>query len=160
MAEFHLEDAFRHKLVKFIPYTELENLTRVDSGKFGSVQTAYWHKSRKTVAVKRLYSFEQNDTTSQKFVHELKIQKRVEYHDRIIRILGVSQGGNLKSYLAQKHSTLTWNDKLKIAYGIADALKCLHDEDIVHCDLHSKNILIDNGEPKIADLVFPEALTV
>ena len=52
-------------------------------------------------------------------------------------ILQYAEGGNLRNYLAEKHSMLTWNDKLKIAYGIADALKCLHDEDIVHCDLVS-----------------------
>ena len=73
MAELHLEDAFRHKLIKFIPYTELENLARVDSGKFGSIHTAYWQKLRKTVAVKRLHIFEQNDTAIKTFVHEVRI---------------------------------------------------------------------------------------
>ncbi|RHZ75862.1 hypothetical protein Glove_209g31 [Diversispora epigaea] len=165
-SKLHLEDAFRHKFIKFISYSELENLTRVDSGKFGSIHTAYWHKLRKIVAVKRLHSFAQNDIAIQNFVHELQIQKRVEYHDRMIRIFGVSQdpsnrdyllilqyadGGNLRNYFAQNYSTLTWNDKFRISHGIIDALRCLHDEDIVHRDLHSKNILIDQGEPKIAD---------
>ncbi|CAG8605315.1 2267_t:CDS:2 [Diversispora eburnea] len=169
-SKLHLEDAFRHKFIKFISYSELENLTRVDSGKFGSIHTAYWHKLRKIVAVKRLHSFAQNDTAIQNFVHELQIQKRVEYHDRMIRIFGVSQdpsnrdyllilqyadGGNLRNYFAQNYSTLTWNDKFRISHGIIDALRCLHDEDIVHRDLHSKNILIDQGEPKIADFETP-----
>ncbi|CAG8783778.1 428_t:CDS:1, partial [Acaulospora morrowiae] len=52
MAELHLEGAFRQKLIKFIPYTELENLTRIEGGYSGSIHTAYWQKLRKTVAVK------------------------------------------------------------------------------------------------------------
>ncbi|CAJ0637190.1 3090_t:CDS:2 [Entrophospora sp. SA101] len=165
-SKFMLNDAFHYKLIKSIPYVELEGLTKIDCGKFGSISVAYWPKIRKKVAVKRLLAFEEDDTSNEKFFHELQIQKRVEYHDNIIRILGISQDpcnkdrllvlqyakdGNLRDYLARKHSTFTWNDRFKIAFGIADGLNCLHDENIVHCDLHSRNILIDNGEPKIAD---------
>ncbi|EXX61897.1 Rho1p [Rhizophagus irregularis DAOM 197198w] len=167
-----LEDAFRNKLINFIPYIELEGLTKADVGNFGSISIAYWPKLRKNVAVKRLFVSE-HDTASRNFVHELQIQKHVEYHDNIIRILGVSQDpsnkdhllvlqyakdGNLKDYLARNHLTLSWNDKYKIACGIADGLHCLHDENIVHRDLHSKNILIDHGEPKIADFGISKSL--
>ncbi|CAJ0853141.1 15805_t:CDS:2, partial [Entrophospora sp. SA101] len=139
--------------------TTPKDLTKVDCGKFGSISVAYWPKIRKKVAVKRLLAFGEDDSANKKFVHELQIQKRVEYHDNIIRILGISQAplltyhcsldpcnkdrllvlqyakdGNLRDYLARKHSTLTWNDKFKIAFGIADGLNCLHDENIVHCD--------------------------
>ena|SRR6266498_4810494 len=68
-----LNDAFRHKLVKSIPYIELEGLSEVDYGKFGSISIAYWPKLRKKVAVKRLYAFEQDYSASQKFVHEVRI---------------------------------------------------------------------------------------
>ncbi|CAJ0759204.1 12571_t:CDS:2 [Entrophospora sp. SA101] len=172
-SKFLLNDALHYKLIKSIPYVELEDLTKVDCGKFGSISVAYWPKIRKKVAVKRLLAFGEDDSANKKFVHELQIQKRVEYHDNIIRILGISQDpcnkdrllvlqyakdGNLRDYLARKHSTLTWNDKFKIAFGIADGLNCLHDENIVHCDFHSRNILIDNGEPKIADFGISKSL--
>ncbi|CAJ0844476.1 6473_t:CDS:2 [Entrophospora sp. SA101] len=68
--------------------------------------------------------------------------------DRLL-VLQYAKDGNLRDYLARKHSTLTWNDKFKIAFGIADGLNCLHDENIVHCDFHSRNILIDNETPII-----------
>ncbi|CAG8740690.1 3825_t:CDS:2, partial [Rhizophagus irregularis] len=150
-----LEDAFRNKLINFIPYIELEGLTKADVGNFGSISIAYWPKLRKNVAVKRLFVSE-HDTASRNFVHELQIQKHVEYHDNIIRILGVSQDpsnkdhllvlqyakdGNLKDYLARNHLTLSWNDKYKIACGIADGLHCLHDENIVHRDLIRPSIV-------------------
>ncbi|PKY31487.1 kinase-like protein, partial [Rhizophagus irregularis] len=73
-------------------------------------------------------------------------------------VLQYAKDGNLKDYLARNHLTLSWNDKYKIACGIADGLHCLHDENIVHRDLHSKNILIDHGEPKIADFGISKSL--
>lgn len=42
-------------------------MTQVDSG----IHTAYWRKLRKTVAVKRLHPFEQNDASIQKVVHKV-----------------------------------------------------------------------------------------
>ncbi|RHZ50326.1 hypothetical protein Glove_501g8 [Diversispora epigaea] len=144
-SKLHIEDAFRHKFIKFISYSELKDLTQVDSGKFGSIHTAYRNKLRKTVAIKRLHSFAQNDTAIQKFVHEPQIQKRVEYHPNLwypsnkdyLLILQYADGGNLRNYFDRNYPSLTWNDKFKISHGIADALRCLHDEDIVHRDLVS-----------------------
>lgn len=67
-----LEDAFRNKLINFIPYIELEGLTKADVGNFGSISIAYWPKLRKNVAVKRLFVSE-HDTASRNFVHEVRI---------------------------------------------------------------------------------------
>ncbi|PKC10498.1 kinase-like protein [Rhizophagus irregularis] len=46
---------------------------------------------------------------------------------------------------------LTWNDKKKLAFQIADGLNYLHNENILHRDLHSKNIVIHNSNAKITD---------
>ncbi|KAF0546087.1 kinase-like protein [Gigaspora margarita] len=42
-------------------------------------------------------------------------------------------------------------DKLRIAKEIVLDLLFLHNNDVIHRDLHSKNILIHNGQPQIAD---------
>jgi serine/threonine protein kinase len=45
---------------------------------------------------------------------------------------------------------------------ISSGLKYLHDQGIIHYDLKPKNILLKNGEPKIADLegsVFLKAIS-
>ncbi|RIA91148.1 kinase-like domain-containing protein [Glomus cerebriforme] len=63
-----------------------------------------------------------------------------------------ADGGDLRRYLQKKISTLTWDDKLKLAYQIAEGIKYMHGEDILHRDLHSKNIVIHQGEAKIIDL--------
>ncbi|CAI2171836.1 15912_t:CDS:2 [Funneliformis geosporum] len=42
-------------------------------------------------------------------------------------------------------------DKYNLAYQLACAVSCLHDEGIVHRDLHSRNVLIHNNHIKLAD---------
>jgi serine/threonine protein kinase len=63
-----------------------------------------------------------------------------------------ADGGDLRKYLQRNFTTLTWNDKFKLAYQIAEGIKYLHGENILHRDLHSKNIVIHEGEAKIIDL--------
>ncbi|CAI2183777.1 20196_t:CDS:2 [Funneliformis geosporum] len=62
-----------------------------------------------------------------------------------------ADGGALKSYLKENFLHLEWDDKYKLAYQLACAVSCLHNEGIVHRDLHSGNILIRQGVIKLAD---------
>jgi serine/threonine protein kinase len=64
-------------------------------------------------------------------------------------IMEYANGGNLRNYFKHKFSKLDWNDKIKLAYQITEAIKYLHDEDILHQNLYSKNILIHQEEAKI-----------
>ncbi|RGB23030.1 kinase-like domain-containing protein [Rhizophagus diaphanus] len=63
-----------------------------------------------------------------------------------------ADSGDLRNYLKQNFDTLTWDNKFKLAYQITEGIKYLHGEDILHRDLHSKNIVIHQGEAKIIDL--------
>ncbi|CAB4400771.1 unnamed protein product [Rhizophagus irregularis] len=81
------------------------------------------------------------------------MHRRFDFCSRIIRILGISfdestrdylfvkqyaDGGNLRNYLKENFSKLTWNDKIKLSYQITEGIKYLHGENILHRDLHSK----------------------
>jgi serine/threonine protein kinase len=46
-----------------------------------------------------------------------------------------ADGGSLRNYLKKNFSKLTWDDKLNMAYQLAYAISCLHDEEIIHRDL-------------------------
>ncbi|CAI2169414.1 7939_t:CDS:2 [Funneliformis geosporum] len=62
-----------------------------------------------------------------------------------------ANGCYLQNYLKNNFNNLNWNDKNKLAFQIANGLNYLHNEDVLHRDLHSKNILIHNNDAKISD---------
>ncbi|CAB4480529.1 unnamed protein product [Rhizophagus irregularis] len=95
-----------------------------------------------------------DNITIKEVVRELKIQREVDFHDNIIRCYGLTKlesdnhnnywlvmeyadGGSLRSYLKKNFSRLTWDDKYNMAYQLSCAVSCLHNEGIVHRDLHS-----------------------
>ncbi|CAG8494307.1 35751_t:CDS:2 [Gigaspora margarita] len=44
--------------------------------------------------------------------------------------------GTLRHYLKQNFKKINWNDKLNIAKQLVSAVKCLHENDIVHMNLN------------------------
>ncbi|CAG8546955.1 10861_t:CDS:2 [Paraglomus occultum] len=60
------------------------------------------------------------------------------------------EGGNLRQYLQQKK--LTFRDKLDRLRDIISGLKDIHQQNLIHRDLHSGNILNSNDRSYVADL--------
>jgi len=59
--------------------------------------------------------------------------------------------GTLDTYIQQK-TTITTSARVVLAKGVADALNYLHSEDVVHGDLHPRNVLMDDlGNPCLTD---------
>jgi len=46
-----------------------------------------------------------------------------------------ADGGDLRNYLDNYFKNLTWDDKKKLAFQIADGLNYLHNENVLHRDL-------------------------
>jgi serine/threonine protein kinase len=50
-------------------------------------------------------------------------------------VMEYADSGPLKNYLKENFNILSWNVKYNLAYQLACAVSCLHNEDIVHRDL-------------------------
>src|SRR5436189_290569 len=62
---------------------------------------------------------------------------------------------DLRKYLQQNHNQLTWKERIQIATDIINSLKRIHDENAIHRDLHSGNMLLNiNTQFYISDLGF------
>ncbi|GBB84809.1 hypothetical protein RclHR1_11390003 [Rhizophagus clarus] len=104
--------------------------------------------------------------TIQNFVNEVKQHRKVELHDNILRFYGVTKEdrgqyqymlllehadeGTLRDFLKKSFLQLKWDVKLKFAKQLVDAVNCLHENDIVHQNLNSDDILIKDGNIKLS----------
>ncbi|POG82934.1 kinase-like domain-containing protein [Rhizophagus irregularis DAOM 181602=DAOM 197198] len=62
---------------------------------------------------------------------------------------------DLRKYLQQNHNQLTWKERIQIITDITLALRRIHEENAIHRDLHSGNILYNLGNAfYISDLGF------
>ena len=54
---------------------------------------------------------------------------------KYLLVMEYADGGSLRKYLKENFINITWEDKYKLAYQLASAVSCLHNKEIVHCDL-------------------------
>ncbi|RIA98229.1 kinase-like domain-containing protein [Glomus cerebriforme] len=161
-----IKNAISNQLIKHYAFENFYNLTEIGSGGFGIVYRANLENAHKYFALKSFINF--NDAVVKEIIREIKLQREVDHHDNVIRFYGVTtklenqkkkywlvleyaDNGNLRNYLKENFDNLTWNDKFTLAFQLAHAVLCLHNEGIVHRDLHSNNILVHQKTIKLAD---------
>ncbi|XP_051122735.1 probable serine/threonine-protein kinase PBL7 [Andrographis paniculata] len=145
---------------KDFTYSELREATNkfsrqnfLSEGGFGSVYKGELKKGV-TVAVKRLKAASLQG--EKEFKAEVRVLSRVR-HQNLVTLLGSCAEGNrrllvyeyicngsLEEHLSGKRSSqpLTWEQRIKIAYGAAKGLAYLHARNIIHRDMRPGNILI------------------
>ncbi|UZO08257.1 uncharacterized protein OCT59_028515 [Rhizophagus irregularis] len=158
-----LEKSISNEYFNFHDYSEFSNLSPIGSGSYGSVVRANWKDTDKFFALK---TFNHDKITLKEVVNEIKLQKKVDFHDNILRLCGITKieaekkyslvleyadSGTLKTYLSNHFNELFWDDKYQLAFQLASAVEYIHNFDIIHRDLHANNILIHQKNIKIAD---------
>ncbi|CAB4440028.1 unnamed protein product [Rhizophagus irregularis] len=134
-----LEDSIAGDHIKLYKYSDFRTVKQLGSGSYGRVilveqKDCYF----------ALKSFNNNEQTQvlREIVRELQLHRHVSDHDNIIRFYGVAKVG------VEYSLVLEYADS---ALQLARAVEHLHEEDIIHRDLHGKNILIHQKKIKLAD---------
>ncbi|KAF7808850.1 LEAF RUST 10 DISEASE-RESISTANCE LOCUS RECEPTOR-LIKE PROTEIN KINASE-like 1.1 [Senna tora] len=158
--------------VPIFSYKELQEATnnfhpsrKLGDGGFGSVYYGILQDGRQ-VAVKHL--FNQNYKRVEQFMNEVEILTRLR-HTNLVSLYGCTShqsrelllvyeyipNGTVATHLRGKTANpalLTWPIRLKIAIETATALAYLHASDVIHRDVKTNNILLDNNfTVKVAD---------
>ena len=145
-------------------YKKYEVLERKGKGAYGIVWKAIERKTKKIVALKKVFDAFHNDTDAQRTFREIMLLQELNGHDNIIKLLNVIKAENNKDiYLVFEYMEIDLHHvnrsnilqeihKVYIIYQIVKCLKYLHSAEIVHRDLKPANILIDaECNVKVAD---------
>ncbi|RGB40292.1 kinase-like domain-containing protein [Rhizophagus diaphanus] len=169
-----IEEAIAKEYLRYYDYKNFTDVKKIGRGGFGKVYRARWKNTEQYFALKSFINSEdsgQKEITIEEIVSELKAQRDVDFHNNIIKFHGITvsekenknktkkyllvmqyaDGGSLRDYLKENFDMLSWRNKISLAYQLAGAVYCLHDEGIIHRDLHSGNVLIHQNSVKLSD---------
>ncbi|KAB2635239.1 serine/threonine-protein kinase HT1-like [Pyrus ussuriensis x Pyrus communis] len=135
---------------------------RIASGSCGDLYRGIY--LGQDVAVKILRSEHLNDALEDEFAQEVAILREV-HHSNVVRFIGACTksphlcivteympGGSLYDYLHNNHNILKLSELLKFAIDVCKGMEYLHQNNIIHRDLKTANLLMDtNNVVKVAD---------
>ncbi|GBB87039.1 hypothetical protein RclHR1_01350014 [Rhizophagus clarus] len=160
-----LERSIIDEHINYYVYSDFKNIQPIGSGSYGIVSRANWKNTSRFFALK---SFNNDKQTPERIIKELRLHRSVDVHENIIRLCGITKmetdeiqryslvleyadSGTLNTYLSNHFNELDWSDKFHLASQLASAVEFLHNNDIIHRDLHGSNILIHQKNIKLAD---------
>ncbi|XP_071110703.1 kinase suppressor of Ras 2-like isoform X2 [Haliotis cracherodii] len=145
-----------------IPYEELQFTESIGRGRLGTVFKGQWHGD---VAIKLLDMGNEADNQAQLAAFKLEIALlRKTRHENLVLFMGACmkpprlaivtsfcKGETLYSIIHTKKEVYKLNKAMIAASQVAQGMGYLHAKGIVHKDLRSKNIFLDNGRVVITD---------
>ncbi|CAI2163813.1 2698_t:CDS:2 [Funneliformis geosporum] len=154
-----IEKCIVDKHIKYYDYDKFIEKEEIGKGAFGKVYKAKY--GEKYFALKSFSS--DKFTTMEKIVNEicLPITKKgkdvnIEFYfifldKKYLLALEYADEGTLHKYLKKNFTNLNWQGKYRLAFQLSSAVECIHNEGIIHRDLHSSNVLMHQGSIKLAD---------
>ncbi|XP_045517038.1 kinase suppressor of Ras 2 isoform X1 [Pieris brassicae] len=145
-----------------IPYDELKLYEVIGAGRFGTVYRGSWHGA---VAVKVLHVHALNDHCAplDTFKHEVATFRKTR-HENLVLFMGacmkpprlaivtsLCKGMTLYTHIHLRKDKFTANKSVLVAQQISQGMGYLHARGIIHKDLKTKNIFLENGKVVITD---------
>ncbi|XP_049873654.1 kinase suppressor of Ras 2 isoform X2 [Pectinophora gossypiella] len=145
-----------------IPYDELKLFEIIGHGRFGTVYRGSWHGA---VAVKLLHMHSLSDDAVplETFKHEVATFRKTR-HENLVLFMGacmkpprlaivtsLCKGNTLYTLIHLRKDKFTNNKSVIVAQQISQGMGYLHARGIVHKDLKTKNIFLENGKVVITD---------
>lgn len=151
-----------------IEYDDLEDIRYISKGNFGQIYRASYHGT--DVAVKQLLDI--GNTRMHKYIErEMSLLMSLR-HPHIVQFMGLCKhdnelfiitefvpGGDLYDRLRDASANITWKKRVRVALETAQAICYLHSKGVIHRDLKSQNLLVDEAfRIKICDFGFARSL--
>ncbi|KAK6625057.1 hypothetical protein RUM43_005348 [Polyplax serrata] len=144
-----------------IPYEELQIGDSIGTGRFGTVYRGNWHGD---VAIKVL-NMDYLDDEKRLDAFKLEVATfRKTRHQNLVLFMGacmnpksfaivtsLSKGMTLYTHIHLRKDKFTMNKTSIIAQQISQGMGYLHAKGIIHKDLKTKNIFLENGKVVITD---------
>ncbi|RHZ58764.1 hypothetical protein Glove_368g26 [Diversispora epigaea] len=160
----------------WVSFNNFSDIKYIAEGGFSKIFKATWNlNGQKRDIVLKVLNYSKNADT--KFLNELKLIYQLK-SKFVIKCYGATKdpktknyafildyapSGDLNHFLHGNFKKVTWKKKINLFRDIIIGIKLLHDKKIIHCDLHSGNILIitndDVFEAVISDLEFSQQIT-
>ncbi|CAN1175817.1 Serine/threonine-protein kinase STY17 [Linum perenne] len=140
----------------------LKHEEKIASGSYGDLYRGVY--LGQDVAIKVLRSEHLNSSQVDEFSHEVAILREVQ-HINVVQFVGACTeypnlcivteympGGSLYDYLHKNHDSLKLSQLLKFAIDVSKGMEYLHQNNIIHRDLKTANLLMDaDNVVKVAD---------
>ncbi|GES87549.1 kinase-like domain-containing protein [Rhizophagus clarus] len=168
--------------LEWIPYKKLNDIKYVSEGGFGKIYRAkwkdgniqYWDSKNKNWErsgqnmIVALKSLNNSKNATSEFVNEIILHHKFKKGNGfIIEFYGITQDpktkdymmvleyaeyGSLRNFLDNSFKELSWENKIQYLCSTAFGLVSIHENDLIHRNLHSGNVLKNNVQTSITDV--------
>ncbi|CAB4437976.1 unnamed protein product [Rhizophagus irregularis] len=168
--------------LEWIPYKRLTDIKYISEGGFGKIYRAkwkdgniqYWDTKNKNWErcgqnmIVALKSLNNSKKVTSEFTNEVILHYKIKKcNGFVIEFYGITQdpktknymmvmeyaeNGSLRNYLDKSYHELKWENKIHYLCSTAFGLASIHENEVVHRNLHSGNVLKNNVQTCITDV--------